>query len=65
MFTLLAAVCEFKINGGKIPIGVSLQRIVLYILLSSDWTNVVLCSKYVGTYVKIGVIKLLDSVYAL
>ena len=25
-FTLLAAFCEFKINGGKMPIGVSLQR---------------------------------------
>ena len=26
LFTLLEAVCEFKINGGKMPIGVSLQR---------------------------------------
>ena len=26
MFTLLVAVCEFKINGGKMPIDVSLQR---------------------------------------
>ena len=26
LFTLLAAVCKFKINGGKMPIGISLQR---------------------------------------
>ena len=26
LFTLLVAVCEFKINGGKTPIDVSLQR---------------------------------------
>ena len=45
LFTLLAAVCKFKINGGKMPIGVSLQR----------YSSLVFILYCIGVYLRVSI----------